>query len=372
MLMKAEAVLAFEHRLRGLLSRVLPHEQFIKVYSRARTWYLDMLASSKPEVEIPKYPVNVNGIRFRNDLGNAAGFDKDGKLLPFSFLSGAGFGVSGTFLSEPWQGNLISAYGKDVNPWVPLYYSDSAVNTLGLPSHGIDAGLKNIREFRWKYQPVDFPIVISVMEHPKYKKEPDKARRSLIACAGKALQEADVLEVNVSCPNTGHKEETEQIRRNLEDVVALRDSASTKDYVPIFVKVRDFGENPEFAIEFFHNLGIDGISGVNSQINYIYLADLIDKRDLSLYEHYTSKYKGGVTGRAIRDLSFKEISNASRVIEKSGSKLQLVHVGGLGEHADIAESRKIKVVRLRQWYTRMFKAMERYSMERVYPEMVGN
>jgi dihydroorotate dehydrogenase len=365
---KAETLLAFDNKVRGPLSRVLSYWKFIEVYSRARSFFLDILASSRPNVIAPRNPVKVDGVYYRNDLGNAAGFDKDGNLLPFSYFAGAGFGVVGTVLSEPNPGYKIKSFGKAVNPWMPLHYSESAMNTLSLPSKGVDEVLINVNEFRQRYQPKDFPIVFSIMEHPKYRNMPKLSRKSIISCVGKSLKEADVIEVNVSCPNAGHKDELRFIKGNLEDVVSIRDNSSTEKFVPIYVKVKGFGDNPEFTIDFFGKIGVNGICGVNSQTAYWQFLKDIDKREGGLYTYYTSRYKGGLTGKAIQRFAYSGMTSASKYVGERN--INLVHVGGLGRHEDIVESRNIKEVKLRQRYTRMFSSMAKLGFEHFYKNMV--
>ena len=83
------------------------------------------------------------GLSFRNDLGNAAGLDKDGSLLEFSYELGAGYTVVGTVLSEPHTGNVFRFLGGlwEGNAWTPLPHSGAALNSLGLPSRGVDAAV---------------------------------------------------------------------------------------------------------------------------------------------------------------------------------------------------------------------------------------
>ena len=194
---KGLIVASLEHRIRPMLLSVpgITPERFIQIYSRTRNWFLDMLATCNPEVEAPKHEVNVCGVKFRNDLGNAAGLDKDGKLLAFHYLLGAGFAVVGTVLSEPHQGNIIQAFGMPCNPWTPLPHTGAAINTLGLPSHGVDYVVENIRSFRDAFEPVDFPIGASVMGHPKHKDEKTKLE-GIMYCLDRLFPYVDFIEVN--------------------------------------------------------------------------------------------------------------------------------------------------------------------------------
>jgi hypothetical protein len=99
--------------VRPALASVLPAEAFICLYSASRTPFIHAL-SAAPISSAPASPlacVRAMGLSFRNDLGNAAGLDKDGSLLDFNYSLGAGFAVVGTVLSEPHTGNVFSFFG---------------------------------------------------------------------------------------------------------------------------------------------------------------------------------------------------------------------------------------------------------------------
>ena len=167
----------FEHILRPYLARTLSPKFFTELYSTNRKGFLDKIQTLlNYPVSTPRNEVNACGLTFRNDLGNAAGLDKDGSLLKFNYFLGAGFAVVGTVLNKPHTGNLFPMGKKEHNPWTPLPNSHSALNSLGLPSLGVDKALENILKFRSDIPDKDFPIGLSVMGH-LFK----KVKRSLMA-----------------------------------------------------------------------------------------------------------------------------------------------------------------------------------------------
>jgi dihydroorotate dehydrogenase len=154
-----------EGKLRPILAAVLPPWAVVFIYSASRTLYLKALGCSAFAPASGNYKkTTVMGMTFRNDLGNAAGLDKDGSLLELNYRLGAGFALVGTVLNKPHTGNLEVM--KTFNPWVPLPASGNALNSLGLPSKGVDAAISNIKKFKAKFNPTDFPIGVSVMGHP--------------------------------------------------------------------------------------------------------------------------------------------------------------------------------------------------------------
>ena len=144
-----------ELKLRPVLSDVLPHDVYVWLYSASRPAVAWALA--QPPISVPTSASTrdgdsderakqcgprsaMGGLRFRNDLGNAAGFDKDGSLLSWSYTQGAGFAVVGTVLNEPHTGNLFSLLGGlwRGTVWMPLPRCGGSLNSLGLPSYGVD------------------------------------------------------------------------------------------------------------------------------------------------------------------------------------------------------------------------------------------
>ncbi|MBX4196156.1 hypothetical protein KW805_01040 [Candidatus Pacearchaeota archaeon] len=356
-----------DHALRGPLTQIVPPKQIVDFYSRARPFFLDMLASINPHVQAPLQPVKIAGLTFRNDLMNAAGFDKDGDLLAINYLLGAGGAIVGTTLSHPHKGNLIPAFGSSANPWVPLPYSHSAINSLGLPSKGIKKALYNIEEFKWKYQPKNFPIILSIMEHPLHTGR-DRLEE-LVKALRRALPIVDGIEINESCPNIKHNQTTQQQREKIKRLRAERDSLSTDHYVPIWYKLGNYGDI-ERTVEFFTELGADGIAGLNSQKNYHELENDVDIHDKQLFNYYTSKHQGGVTGRLIKKMARKSNQALAHAVNTMDSRLELTDIGGIQTWEDLEVRRTLSPkTKLYQWYTGLIYKLSSSDPENIYPTM---
>ena len=92
---------------------------------------------------------------------------------------------------------------KEHNPWVPLPNSKSALNSLGLPSLGVDKAIENIEKFRSEIPDKDFPIGLSIMGHPL--QEGQEKLDGILECVSKAVGKVEFIEINESCPNVAHK-----------------------------------------------------------------------------------------------------------------------------------------------------------------------
>jgi dihydroorotate dehydrogenase len=349
-----------EHKLRPFMARSLSPKFFMELYSANRRHFISSMAKAlRNPISNAASPVKVCGLNFRNDLGNAAGLDKDGSLLEFNYCLGAGFAVVGTVLNKPHTGNIVKIRGKEHNPWVPLPHSHSALNSLGLPSRGIDASLKNIEEFRQKYPDKDFPVGLSIMGHPL--QEGNEKLDGILECVSKAIGIVDFIEINESCPNVQHKAD-DGLEKRLNAVSAI------KKETPIFVKLGDLGDAVK-TVNLMDSANIDGLVLLNTQKNYAKYRPQLDEQDHKIFDFYTDRFQGGLSGEIIRDTSFESVKEAHDAISKNKSTLQIIHVGGINTPEDMKESRKIAP--LREWYTGFMEHMGTKKLKNVYNDMVN-
>lgn len=361
---------------RWLTSQVSP-ETFTKIYSLARPLAIQLEKHLAPKnmVETGE-PIELfeNGLVFRNGLGNAAGMDKEGELLEFNYMTGAGFAVVGTVLNQPNPGNLIRAFGINVNPWVPLPFDGSAINSLGLPSKGVEVAIRNIYEFRTKHNPRNFPIGMSVMGHPMYNRKPHEHDyeacqklkvQSMLLCIKQARAYVDFFEINESCPNVAHAQGSDDdLIQRLQMAVAIAHSGPV--YRPVLAKLGAIGDAAH-TVEVMTRAGVDGIVAINTQNNYAELAKKIHFYDRKIFDYYTQKHKGGVSGRAIRDIAKQSVDALAEEIHRQGSSLKLIHVGGIAARKDM----KSTSADLCEWYTGYMSALSCIPIEEVQRSMMG-
>ena len=90
-------------------------------------------------IEDPTLEREVFGMRFRNPIGMAAGYDRNGEIFrPLSAL-GFGFVEIGTVTPRPQQGNP--------KPRMFALPKDRAIlNRIGLASKGLEAVISNVRK----------------------------------------------------------------------------------------------------------------------------------------------------------------------------------------------------------------------------------
>jgi dihydroorotate dehydrogenase len=357
-----------EHKLRPFLHKILSEKAFTTLYSVMRNKALHMLQDEKNTFvgNANTHPVKLFGkLQFRNDLGNAAGFDKDGSLLEFNYNLGAGFAVVGTVLNKNHTGNVYQNYNFSSNVWTPLPNSDSAINSLGLPSKGVDYTIDNIKKFRDKIQNKEFPIGLSIMGHPA--DIGSKKHDGVLECIEKAKTHVDFFEINESCPNVCHGDgDLEELQTRLKTINQAREFNSDK--VPTFIKMGNIPD-AKSLLKLLILENIEGLVALNTQTDYENLRKTLNAKDQGLFDYYTKNYKGGLSGKVIKEISFSTIDNLNKINQTLGNKVELVHVGGISTPQDVQRSRSL--CKLREWYTCFMTALGTQSWDKIYPSMTA-
>ncbi len=135
-------------------------------------------------VEDPRLETGWCGMKLRNPVGLAAGFDKDCQRLPSLAALGFGYVVAGTVTLRARRGNPKPRM-------VRLPAEESLLNAMGFPSRGLEAAASNIESARGRMSGT--PLVASISGT-----EIDE----IVRCHRRLDRLADAIEVNISSPNT--------------------------------------------------------------------------------------------------------------------------------------------------------------------------
>src|SRR3954453_10261813 len=128
------------------------------------------------------------GLTFPSPVGIAAGFDKNGLMMPMLAALGFGFVEVGTVTLRPQSGNP--------KPRLFRYAEHYAlINRMGFNNDGADAVAERLG--RW---PRTVPTFVNVGKNREVPLE--GAAEAYAACAAKLARHADALVVNLSSPNT--------------------------------------------------------------------------------------------------------------------------------------------------------------------------
>jgi dihydroorotate dehydrogenase len=173
--------------------------------------FLSHLASDGRAGAWSARPVEHMGLRFRNPLGLAAGFDKDGEALLGWAGLGFGFAEVGTVTPAAQPGNA--------RPRVWRLPDDGAlVNRMGFNNHGAAALADRVARAR-PWLPPDFVVGVSIGRGAGT--GDDAAEADYLAAARAVAPVADYLAVNVSSPNTAGLAALEKPDRLASLIVAL-------------------------------------------------------------------------------------------------------------------------------------------------------
>jgi dihydroorotate dehydrogenase len=255
------------------------------------------------EVNDPRLEVEAFGVKFRNPVGLAAGYDKDGVAV--RGLSALGFGhiEVGTLTRTKQIGNPRPRVHR-------VLEAQGVINSMGFPNNGA-AALK-VRRGAAK-------VGINI---GKSKDTPlEQAAEDYVALFEQVYRDADYVAINISSPNTLNLRQL-QARNYLEgllkEVTAARDKAPMTEArrTPLLVKIApDLTEREvEDVLGAIELAGVDGIIATNTTVERAGLP--AQYRDL----------KGGLSGLPLRDRSTAMVSSICR---KTNGHLPIIGAGGV-------------------------------------------
>jgi len=263
------------------------------------------------------------GIKFKNRLGLAAGFDKNGISIRFWEALGFSHVEVGTITPLPQTGNdkpRIFRLKKDL----------ALINRLGFNNKGADEIRKNILEAK-KHIGKNFIVGVNI---GKNRDTPIKdAFTDYKICFEKLYDAADYFTLNISSPNTeGLRKlhEEEHLDKLLSELQTLNQDISklkSKKNKCIFLKIAP-DLNHEM-IDLVYKLAlknrITGIIATNTTVERIELRSDINEQ-------------GGLSGKPLKSMSGKVLKKLGEMNKKnSQSRLILVGVGGVFSKKDFDE-----------------------------------
>ncbi|MBK8802057.1 MAG: hypothetical protein IPN71_08360 [Fibrobacteres bacterium] len=170
-------------------------------------------------------------MRLESPLVLAAGASKKAWFLPAFASMGFGAVTVGTATMRSRKGNPLHPRVRTVEEFGAIQ------NAMGLNNPGIQVLASRIARSRDRLAQDGLLVGISIAEDPDLL--PDESPdRNLLDCLAVAWPEADYIEINLSCPNTGHERldrAWDRIRRLMGEVSSFREAQTTKK--PIWIKL---------------------------------------------------------------------------------------------------------------------------------------
>ncbi len=262
------------------------------------------------------------GLNFPNQVGLAAGFDKDGKhLLGLSCL-GFGFVEVGT----------VTPLAQEGNPQPRLFrlpQDKALINRMGFNNEGLDALAEQLRRWRDRH-PSGGPIIGGNIG--KNKATPnEEAASDYLTCFEKLFPWVDYFVVNVSSPNTpGLRElqEKEPLTRLLN--LLQEKNRAQKFPKPILLKIApDLSDSQlDDIADIVRSTGLAGIIATNTSISRTGLK--------TPAAQITSIGLGGLSGVPVSERATEVIRYLR---ERLGKEVVIIGVGGI----DSAQSAQEKL-----------------------------
>ena len=269
------------------------------------------------KIEDPRLEKEVFGIRFKNPVGLAAGFDKDAKL--YNELSNFGFGFVeiGTLTPKPQEGNLKTRLFR-------LKPDQAIVNRMGFNNMGVVDAVERLKK--------EHKVLIGG-NIGKNKITPNEdAVSDYLICFNALFDHVDYFVVNVSSPNTPglrelqDKEPLTALLLELKKENSKLASQKQQKEKPILLKIAPDLTDDQLLdiIAIVADTKIDGVIATNTTI---------ERKNLKSEESLT-KEMGGLSGKPLTQRSTEVIRFLT---EKSNKAFPIIGVGGIHSEKDALE-----------------------------------
>ena len=289
------------------------HDFVLKIFSRMKFIYPLMRFLYAPPGK-GKH-LKIGGLNFKNRLGLAAGFDKNGIAIPFWYNLGFSHIEVGTVTPLPQPGN-------DKPRIFRLPKDNALINRLGFNNMGADKVRENIIKGR-KQVGDDFIIGVNI---GKNKITPmEEAFSDYKKCFEKLYDVADYFTINISSPNTERLRELhneEALEHLLNEIGELDSKLAGEMSLPeknVFLKIAP--DIDEGDIKTIYNLvckyKLSGIIATNTTISRDNLGTKINEA-------------GGLSGQPLAEKSdfvLKKLNELS--LKSNNKKVTLFGVGGV-------------------------------------------
>lgn len=272
--------------------------------------FVSSIIRKKYEVTDTKLERELFGIKFKNPVGLAAGFDKDAKL--FKELSNFGFGFIeiGTLTPKPQDGNPKKRLFR-------LKEDSAIINRMGFNNKGVTVAIENLKKNK---------NVIIGGNIGKNKITPNEnAIDDYLYCFENLFDYVHYFVVNVSSPNTPNLrdlQEKEPLKALLHTL--QKTNLDKQNPKPILLKIAPDLSNEQLLdiIEIVTETKIAGVIATNTTLN----------RDNLISE---SKIEtGGLSGKPLEKRATEVIRFLS---EKSNKSFPIIGVGGIHSVEDAIE-----------------------------------
>ncbi|XP_029986914.1 dihydroorotate dehydrogenase (quinone), mitochondrial [Sphaeramia orbicularis] len=260
---------------------------------------------------------NVLGLKFKNPIGIAAGFDKHGEAVDGLYKMGFGFVEVGTITPKPQEGNP--------KPRVFRLVADQAIiNRYGFNSCGLTEAQQRLKArdaTQQEHSKAGLPLGINLGKN-KLSQDAGADYLEGVRALGPL---ADYLVVNVSSPNTPGLRDLQgkaELYQLLQTVLKERDALRGEHKPPVLVKIAPdlSAQDKQDIADVVTELGVDGLMVSNTTVS----------RPETLQDPQQSEV-GGLSGRPLKELSTHTVREMYALTK---GKVPIIGIGGVASGQD--------------------------------------
>jgi dihydroorotate dehydrogenase len=269
--------------------------------------------------KVPDRSVEAMGLKFKNPIGLAAGFDSNGDYLVALSKLGFGFIEVGGVTPKPQIGNPKPRIFR-------LPKKNALINRMGFCNKGVEYLVERLKKL--KYDGIIGVNIAKNMSTPL-----EEASKDYIVCMEKLYPYVDYITINISSPNTPNLRQLQQgefLNDLLSQISSARDRLE-KEYTirkPLVLKISpdETPETLENMVKAVCKNNIDGIIATNTSVDRMTVADCAH-----------AKEAGGLSGAPIFERSTHVLKTVHELIQTNSPKanITLIGLGGIMGPEDV-------------------------------------
>lgn len=252
------------------------------------------------------------GIKFKNPVGLAAGFDKNAVL--YNELANFGFGFI--------EIGTVTPLGQEGNPKKRLFrlkHDAGIINRMGFNNDGLDTVIQQLKKNKGK-------LIIGGNIGKNTQTSSDLYTRDYELCFKGLHPFVDYFVLNVSCPNVGSHAKLND-KSYLIELISAVQKLNKQELIqkPIILKIApDLNNNQlDEIIELVAETKIDGVIASNTSVT---------RNNLKASDQLLKEIgNGGLSGQPIKELSTRVIRYLA---QNSNKAFPIIGVGGIHSAQD--------------------------------------
>ena len=270
------------------------------------------------QVNDPSLEREVFGLKFKNPVGLAAGFDKNALLYNELANFGFGFIEIGTVTPKAQEGNPKKRLFR-------LTEDQGIINRMGFNNEGLNEAIKQLKKNKGK-------LIVGGNIGKNTNTQPQDYTRDYVECFNALHPYVDYFVLNVSCPNVSSHAKLND-KDYLEELIATIQKANDtfKKQKPVLLKIAPDLNNGQLdeIIDLVANSKLDGVIASNTSTSRDNL-----KTNRAILNNIGN---GGLSGQPLANRSTEVIKYLHT---KSKGSFPIIGVGGIHTETDALE--KIK------------------------------